>query len=154
MIAFQLSGCFVSNRPLISAEEAVFPYQQISFRASGFSRDYDETLTKEGTVYVSRIEKGEEFFGGWATPTIPQVGIYKLLAKKKADDTIEWAHCVERDNGRKEKVMRGTVSSPVEFDIVIDTANNNLSRVFGVTMQPAGFEVRTPDGRKASDTIH
>ena len=35
---------------------------------------------------VMNIEKGEEFFGGWATSHIPQVGIYKLLAKKKAAD--------------------------------------------------------------------
>jgi hypothetical protein len=30
---------------------------------------------------VLSIEKGEETFGGWATAPIPQVGIYKLLAK-------------------------------------------------------------------------
>ena len=36
-------------------------------------------------VAVMNIAEGEELFGGWATPSIPQVGIYKLLAKKKAD---------------------------------------------------------------------
>jgi hypothetical protein len=105
-------------------------------------------------IAVMNIEEGEEILAGRATAHIPQVGIYKLLAKKKADDTIEWAHFVERDNGLKEKVMRGTVNSHVEFDIVIDTVNNNLRKTFGVTMQTAGFEVRTLDGRKASDTIH
>jgi hypothetical protein len=103
---------------------------------------------------VMNVEEGEEILAGRATAHIPQVGIYKLLAKKKADETIEWAHFVERDNGLKEKVMRGTVNSPVEFDVVIDTVNNNLRRLFGVTMQPAGLEVRTLDGKKASDTIH
>ena len=43
------------------------------------------------------------------TPPIPQVGIYKLLAKKKADGMIEWAHFVQHDNGLKEKEIRGTV---------------------------------------------
>jgi len=50
--------------------------------------------------------------------------------------------------------MRGTVSSLDEFDVVIDTVNNNLRMVFGVTMQPAEFEVRTLDGKKVSDTMH
>jgi len=103
---------------------------------------------------VMNIEEGEDILAGRATAHIPQVGIYKLLAKKKADDTIEWAHFVERDNGLKEKVMRGTVNSLDEFEIVIETVNNNLRRIFGVTMQPSEFEVRTLDGKKVSDTIH
>lgn len=103
---------------------------------------------------VMNIEKGEELFGGWATPRIPQVGIYKLLAKKKVDGTIEWAHFVQRDNGLKEKVMRGTVNTPAELAIVRDTVNNNLCRVFGVTMQAAAYNVRTLDGKKSSDTKH
>jgi hypothetical protein len=46
------------------------------------------------------------------------------------------------------------VNSLDEFEIVIETVNNNLRRIFGVTMQPAEFEVRTLDGKKVSDTIH
>lgn len=103
---------------------------------------------------VMNIEKGEEFFGGWATPPIPQVGIYKLLAKKKADGTIDWVHFVQRDNGTKERVMRGTVNTLDEFAIVNDTVNNNLRRTFGVTMQAAKYDIRTMDGKKASDTKH
>jgi len=110
--------------------------------------------SKLSQVAVMTIDKGEEILTGRATAHIPQVGIYKLLAKNKADDTIEWAHFVERDNGLKEKVLRGTVNSLDEFDIVIDTVNNNLRRIFGVTMQPAEFDVRTLDGKKASDTMH
>jgi len=82
------------------------------------------------------------------------VGIYKLLAKKKADGTIEWAHFVQRDNGLKERVMRGTVSTLEELDVVKDAVNNNLRRTFGVTMQAAEYDVRTLDGKKASDTMH
>ena len=103
---------------------------------------------------VMNIAKGEELFGGWATPSIPQVGIYKLLAKKKADGTIEWVHFVQRDNGAKEKVLRGTVKSAAELAIVSDTANNHLRRIFGVTMQAADYDVRTLDGKKASETRH
>ena len=105
-------------------------------------------------IAVMNIVEGEEFFGGWATPHIPQVGIYKLLAKKKVDGTIEWAHFVQRDNGLKERVIRGSVKAPAELDIVTDTANNNLRRVFGVTMLAAAYDAYTLDGKKASDTMH
>jgi hypothetical protein len=103
---------------------------------------------------VMNIEKGEEILGGWATPHIPQVGIYKLLSKKKVDGTIEWAHFVQRDNGLKEKVMRGTVKSQDELDTVRDIANSNLRRIFGVAMQVAEYDVSTLDGKKASGTKH
>jgi hypothetical protein len=105
-------------------------------------------------VAVMNIEAGEELFGGWATPHIPQVGIYKLLAKKKADGTLEWAHFVQRDNGLKERVLRGTVKNSDEFAVVSDAVNNNLRRVFGVIMQVAEYDVSTLDGKKASDTKH
>src|SRR6266702_476996 len=88
--------------------------------------------TNLSQMAVMNIEKGEELFGGWATPSIPQVGIYKLLAKKKADGTIEWVHFVQRDNGLKERVMRGTVNTLDEFAMVNDTIKNNLRRTFGV----------------------
>ncbi len=110
--------------------------------------------TNLSKMAVMNIEKNEELVGGWATPHIPQVGTYKLLAKKKMDGTIEWAHFVQRDNGMKEKVMRGTVNTLEEFEIVNDTVNNNLRRIFGVTMQAAAYDVRTLDGKKASDTKH
>ncbi len=101
---------------------------------------------------VMNIEEGEDLFGGWVTPRIAQVGIYKLLAKKKVDGTIEWAHFVQRDSGLKESVMRGTVSTLEELDIVKDAVNNNLRRIFGVIMLAAEYDVRTLDGKKASDT--
>ena len=103
---------------------------------------------------VMTVKEGEEILAGRATVHISQVGTYKLLAKKKVDGTIEWAHFVERDNGLKEKVMRGTVNTLDEFDSVIDAVNNNLRKIFGVTMQPAAYDVRTLDGKKASDTKH
>lgn len=105
-------------------------------------------------IAVMTIAEGEEILAGQATAHIPQVGRYKFLAKKKVDGTIEWAHFVERETGLKEKVMRGTVQTFDEFKIVIDAINNNLRRIFGVSMQAAAYEVSTLDGKKASDTMH
>jgi hypothetical protein len=105
-------------------------------------------------VAVMSIEAGEEFFGGWATPRIPQVGIYKLLAKKKADGTMEWAHFVQRDNGLKESVLRGTVKTLEEFAVVSDAVNSNLRRIFGVALQAAEYDARTLEGKKVPDVKH
>jgi len=103
---------------------------------------------------VLSIEKGEEIFGGWATASILQVGIYKLVAKKKADGTIEWAHFVQRDSGVKEKVLRGAVKTREEFSVVKDAIENNLRRIFGVTLQAAGYDIGTPNGKTATGTMH
>jgi len=105
-------------------------------------------------VAVMRIEKGEELFGGWATAAIPEVGIYKLLAKTKADGTIEWAHFVQRDSGVKEKVLRGTVETREEFAVVKNAINDNLHRIFGVTLQEVGYDIGKLDGKKAAGTLH
>ena len=103
---------------------------------------------------VLSIEKGEEIFGGWATASIPHVGIYKLLAKKKADGTIEWAHFVQRDSGVKERVLRGAVKSPEEFSVVKDAIESNLRRIYGVTLQTAGYDIGTLNGKTATDAMH
>lgn len=60
---------------------------------------------------VMSVERGETIVGAWVTPTIPEVGVYKLLAKRKVDGTCEWAHFVQRADGRKERVYRGDVES-------------------------------------------
>jgi len=103
---------------------------------------------------VLSIEKGEEIFGGWATESIPQVGIYKLLAKRKADGTIEWAHFVQRDSGIKDRVLRGDVQTAEEFTVVKDAINNNLHRIYGVTLQAAGYDIGTLDGKTATGSMH
>ena len=100
---------------------------------------------------VMSVEKGEEIVGGWATPHIPQVGLYKLMAKKKMNGEIEWAHFIQRDNGSKERVMRGAVKNREELDTVIEAANKNLLKIFGVTLQAADYDMYTLDGKKASD---
>lgn len=109
---------------------------------------------KISQVAVMTIEEGEEILAGQTTVHIPQVGMYKLLAKKKLDGTIDWAHFVQRESGLKEKVIRGTVRTHEEFEIVIEAINNNLRRIFGVDMHPAAYDVYALDGEKVSDTIH
>jgi DNA-binding PadR family transcriptional regulator len=100
------------------------------------------------------VEAGEEIVGGWASAHIPQVGIYKLLAKKRKDGVIEWAHFVQRDNGAKEKVYRGEVESREKLDEVLEIMNKHLLRVFGTSMKSADYDMYTLDGKKASKTKH
>ena len=100
------------------------------------------------------IDEGEEIAGGWATPHIPQVGIYKLLVKKRKDGRFEWAHFVQRDNGLKDRVMRGEVDNQEQLDTLIEITKRNLKKVFGVDLRAAEYEVRTLDGKKAPDTKH
>lgn len=108
------------------------------------------------SLAIMNIEKGEEILGGWVTPHIPEIGIYKLLAKKKADETVEWAHFVQRDDGRKEKLYRGTVENADRISDVIQAINNALHKAYGpeISLHPADADMYTLDGQKASKTIH
>lgn len=103
---------------------------------------------------VMNVDKGEEIVGGWASAHIPQVGIYKLLAKKRVDGVIEWAHFVQRDSGSKEKVYRGEVESREKLDEVLEVMNKHLQRVFGTTMKAADYDMYTLDGKSTSSTKH
>jgi hypothetical protein len=100
---------------------------------------------------VMEIHDGEEIVGGWVTNAIPQIGVYKLLAKKKADGSIEWAHFVQRDNGLKEKVYRGAVPTVGDLHKVIDVINHALTQAYGMygaKLSPADYDVSTLDGKK------
>jgi hypothetical protein len=103
---------------------------------------------------VMRIEKGEEILGGWVSEPVPQVGIYKLLAKKKTDGTIEWAHFVQRDDGLKDRVVRGDVKTHEEFMGVKEAIDSTLRRVYGVSLQAADYDVKKPGRRKSPGTRH
>jgi len=103
---------------------------------------------------VMNVEKGEEIVGGWATAHIPGTGIYKLLAKKRKDGVIEWAHFIQRDTGAKQIVFRGEVNSREQLEQVIELASKNLSRLFGVTLQAVDFDMYTLDGRKPPEGRH
>ena len=110
--------------------------------------------TNRSQMAVMNIDKGEEIVGGWATPRIPQVGIYKLLVKKRRDGKMEWAHFIQRDNGLKDMVSRGELENPQQLDDLLEITHRNLKKFFGVELQAAEYEVRTLDGKKASDTKH
>lgn len=108
------------------------------------------------SMAIMNIEKGEEILGGWITPHIPEIGIYKLLAKKKADQTVEWAHFVQRDDGRKDSLYRGTVENADRIADVIKAINNALHKAYGpdISLSPADADVYSIDGQKASKTVH
>ena len=102
---------------------------------------------------IMNVEKGEEIVGGWASAHIPQVGVYKLLAKKRVDGVIEWAHFVQRDNGLKDKVYRGEVESRERLNDVLEIMNGQLKRVFGVTMKAADYDMYLPGGKDTTSRI-
>jgi len=99
---------------------------------------------------VMKIEKGEEIVGAWITPEIPEVGFYKLLAKKKVDGTCEWAHFVERATGAKESFFTGKTKDENELAKVVEIVNNNLGRIFGprVQLHEAVMVTRSVDDAK------
>jgi hypothetical protein len=102
---------------------------------------------------VMTIDEGEEIAGAWVTPYIKEVGIYKLLAKKRKDGVYEWAHFIQRLSGNKERVMRGEAKDAAQLNQVLESANNNLSRLFGVTLQPADADMYSLDGQGAPPRV-
>jgi hypothetical protein len=105
-------------------------------------------------VAVMTIDDGEEILPSYVTSHIPQIGIYKLLVKKKIDGTCEWANFVQRDDGRKEKVYRGEVENEARVTDVIAAINSALNTAYGPTirLQPADTDMYTLDGKQVPPT--
>lgn len=105
-------------------------------------------------IAVMNVDEGEEVLGAYVTPHIPQIGIYKLLAKKKKDGTCEWAHFVQRADGRKENVYRGEVENESGLASVVEGINAALSKVYGasVSLHPADSDMYTLDGKQIPTT--
>jgi hypothetical protein len=103
---------------------------------------------------VMNVDKGESIEGLWATPQIPQIGVYKLVVKKRADGIFEWAHFQHRLDGTRKVLCRGELESKVRIADVLDAANKTLLKVYGVTMSAADVNISTLDGRKSSHTVH
>ncbi len=101
---------------------------------------------------LMRVDEGEEIAGTWITPHIPQTGCYKLLAKRKTDGSVEWVHFVQRDDGRKEKVYRGSVADVSQLENVLTALNNALRTAYGPTVRllPAETEMYLLDGTPLS----
>jgi hypothetical protein len=105
-------------------------------------------------IAVMNVDEGEEVLSGYVTARIPQIGIYKLLAKKKKDGTCEWAHFVQRDDGRKENVYRGEVENEAKLADVVEALNSALNTAYGPTIRlvPADSDMYTLDGKQAPST--
>ena len=82
------------------------------------------------------------------SPRIPEIGVYKLAAKKRKDGTYEWVHFQHRLDGTRKVLFRGEVESRMRLADVLDAANKTLTRVYGVVMQVAEFDMKTTDGKK------
>jgi hypothetical protein len=104
---------------------------------------------------IMEVDNGEEIAGMWVSPMIPGTGFYKLFAKKKKNGNYEWAHFVQRDNGRKEKVMRGVAENKNQLDQVVEIANRNLRKFFGPAfgLQPADVDTYSLEGKKSPPYI-
>jgi hypothetical protein len=94
------------------------------------------------------VEKGEEIAGTWTTPVVPEIGFYKLLAKRRADGVCEWVHFVQRADGSKDKVYRGTVESKEQLADVVAAINSALRTAYGplVQLHLAEAEIMFVDG--------
>jgi hypothetical protein len=103
---------------------------------------------------VMNVDKGESIEGLWATPQIPQIGVYKLVVKKRVDGVFEWVHFQHRLDGTRKVLFRGELETKLRIADVLDAANKTLRNVYGVTMSVADVDISTLDGRKSSDTVH
>ncbi len=103
---------------------------------------------------VMNIDKGELIVGAWITQQIPDVGFYKLLAKKKKDGTCEWVHFVQRLNGEKDTFSCGVVANEQDLDIVVESINHALARVFGnvYMLKPGSPEIYSLSGQQVGNT--
>jgi hypothetical protein len=94
------------------------------------------------------VDKGEKVAGLWATPQIPDIGIYKLAVKKRLDGRFEWVHFQLRLDGTLKVLLRGEIASKDRLSAVLEVTNSTLLRIYGVSMQAADFSVSTTDGKK------
>jgi hypothetical protein len=103
---------------------------------------------------VMNVDKGESIEGIWVTPQIPQIGVYKLAAKKRVDGVYEWVHFQHRPDGARKVLFRGEVESKERLAVVLDAASKQLHKIFGVTMSAAEVSMKTLDGRSTDSKVH
>ncbi len=106
------------------------------------------TLHGAPVAPIMEIEEGEAIAGAWVSDTVPEIGFYKLLAKRRRDGTCEWVHFVQRADGRKEKFYRGRVDSESQLQAVVEAISRALNTAYGrgVNLHPADAEVMPVDG--------
>ena len=105
---------------------------------------------------VMSVGRGERIAGIWIAPEIPQIGTHKLVAKETPNGSCEWAHFVQRPDGRREKVYRGSVERADHLEDVLAAINGLLGRTFGgeVQLRPADASFYTADGRRLDSSVH
>jgi hypothetical protein len=57
LAAFGLAGCFTSDKPLFTDDQAAAPYAKITFAEEGSPED-KTTMTREGKAYVADLDDG------------------------------------------------------------------------------------------------
>ena len=94
------------------------------------------------------VDKGEEIAGTWTTATVPGIGFYTLLAKRRADGTCEWVHFVQRADGSKDKVYRGEVENEARLADVVAAINSALRTAYGplIRLHHAEADISFVDG--------
>jgi hypothetical protein len=97
---------------------------------------------------VMNVAAGEKIAGLWATPRIPDIGMYKLAVKKRLEGKFEWVHFQHRPDGTRKVLLRGEIDSKDRLAAVLEVTNSTLSRIYGVIMQASEFSAATIDGRK------
>jgi hypothetical protein len=102
---------------------------------------------------VMNLDTGETIAGLWSTPQIPDVGVYKLVAKKRLDGKFEWAHFQHRVDGTRRVLLRGEVEAKGRLAAVLEVTNSTLTRIYGVVMQVADFSATTTDGKKFNGPV-
>jgi hypothetical protein len=106
------------------------------------------------TQAVMNVDEGETIAGMWASPRIPQIGVYKLTAKKRKDGTYEWVHFQHRLDGTRKVLFRGEVETKARIADVLEAANKTLRQVYGVTMSVADYDVSALNARTSGDIVH
>ncbi|MBI4771509.1 MAG: hypothetical protein HY784_14140 [Chloroflexi bacterium] len=106
------------------------------------------TLGGVPVVPIMEVHHGEAVAGTWVSNTVPGVGFYKLLAKRKTDGTCEWVSFTQRANGSKDSFYRGTVEDKARLQEVVEVHNSALHSAYGhsVSLHPADADMYPVDG--------
>jgi len=118
------------------------------------NKDNDLKKPESKMQAVMKVDKGETIAGMWATPSIPQIGVYKLAAKKRKDGIYEWVHFQHRLDGTRKVLFRGDVETKARLADVLEAANKTLHRVYGVTMSVADCDVSPLNAKTSGDIVH
>jgi hypothetical protein len=121
---------------------------------SAVNKDHDMKKPESKMQAVMNVGEGETIAGMWASPRIPEIGVYKLTAKKRKNGTYEWVHFQHRLDGTRKVLFRGEVETKARIADVLEAANKTLNQVYGVTMSVADYDVSALNARTSGDIVH